>query len=1472
MKKIRKHAKKALCMALSAAMLFTSSGITVFAEESLQEEEIQQEFQSEETSTDIVPVEEEITEEVPFREETTEQVSEEEDFVEEAEESTLANKTSEDKVVDEEDINDRGTENTSAEDILMEETVSETDSDVADTEETDAAENDLKLTFSDTDIDHGEYKIGANELTWVIDKNGKLMAEGTGDFELIYSYYGGSKAPWAGKAAYITSAVINITGMTDASGMFYNCTKLTSVDLSGFDTSSVTNMENMFYFCESLRNIDLSGFDTSRVTNMHGMFYNCSGLTSLDLSSFDTSSLTYMPSMFYNCSGLTSLDLSSFDTSGLTDMGGMFYACSSLTSLDLSSFDTSRVTSMYGMFEGCSSLTSLDLSSFDTNSVTDMMGMFYDCGSLTGLDLSSFDTSRVTSMTWMFYGCNSLTSLDLSSFDTSRVTSMYSMFNGCGSLTSLDLSSFDTSRVTSMTWMFSGCSSLTSLNLSSFDTSGLTSMSGMFYDCSSLTSLDLSSFDTNRVTDMNSMFYNCSGLTSLDLSSFDTSSVTDMRWMFYGCSGLTSLDLSSLDTNRVTDMRSMFYNCSGLTSLDLSPLDTSRVTDMRWMFYGCSGLTSLDLSPLDTNRVTNMYSMFSDCSSLTSLDLSRLDTSKVTDMGWMFDDCSSLTNLDLSSFDAGNVTNMENMLNGCSVLKTIYTPRNVKVSVSLPDSSWYDISETVYTELPKELSYSVLLKKDGKPTAFTERIVAIKEKTAYYVGATIDTNDLTVRYYGSDGTVKILNAADYTVSNIDTSTLGTKTLTVTYKGMTAEIKLTVMEKVAEIVTISGISVANCTYMKKAVTYSGTASVKTRDETDVTSNVTLTYTYSGTQADGTSYAATQNAPVNAGSYKLTVAVASDNADYTGSTEYPFTIVKAPLTVTARDMGVKIGTELPNAADYQYDTAGLLEGDSLITEPTFACNIANTTAAGTYDIIVSGADAGMNYEITYKNGTLTVSETGESTTYFTVTFSLLGHGSGITNTGVKEGSLLEKPHDPQAEGYTFSGWYKDQSCTVLWDFDKDTVQSDTTIYAGWTKNTITGGDDEDDSPYEDSERIDLASTSVNGTISAIKAKVYDQNAYEPVVKVTVTETVNGGKKKITLTEGADYRVLYQDNINAGEGKVIVKGNGIYKGEIEKTFTINPKPVKKLKVLTSGIVGTATKQAASGAVYVYDGTKCLVENVDYELSDVQPVKNKTDVVQVTVKGKSNYNGEVTTKITVYESGTDLSKLITPDNVTLVPESNAKSSAKAAEEAYAYTGKAIKPAVTVTIGGTALTTKDYKVQYQNNKDAGTAYVVVTGKGAYKGKAVIPFTIKAETVASPNDFTIKAIKDMTYNGKLQKPAVKVTIQKNGKTKNLSKKDYTVVYKSNLHAGNATVTVTGKGNYAGLSATATFKINPQQIKKASLKGTQGNLVLTYSKRTLKEGTDYEKPKYGAVNKNKVPVTIKGKGDFTGEMTKTVKVQ
>ena len=216
------------------------------------------------------------------------------------------------------------------------------------------------------------------------------------------------------------------------------------------------SMLGMFQYCSSITSLDLSGLDTSAVTNMSSMFASCKALPSLDLSSFNTASVTNMSYMFFKCTSLTSLDLSSFNTSAVTNMQGIFFYCSRLTSLDLSSFNTSAVTDMYQMFSGCTSLTSLDFSSFNTSAVTDMHQMFLECAKLTSLDLSSFDTSSVTNMDQMFYSCKSLTSLDLSSFDTSTVTSMWFMFVDCYSLTSLILGPnfFKTSAVTNIDFWY----------------------------------------------------------------------------------------------------------------------------------------------------------------------------------------------------------------------------------------------------------------------------------------------------------------------------------------------------------------------------------------------------------------------------------------------------------------------------------------------------------------------------------------------------------------------------------------------------------------------------------------------------------------------------------------------------------------------------------------------------------------------------------------------------------------------------------------------------------------------------------------------------------------------------------------------------------------------------------------------------------------------------------------------------------
>lgn len=428
----------------------------------------------------------------------------------------------------------------------MTETETETEIETA-TEEVKVNETENRLTFSDTDIAHGEYKEDGNDITWVIDENGKLTVEGTGN--CVKRILGGLvyRPCWTNPSS-IKSAVINVKGMTIATSMFYECNNLTTVDLRGMDTVNVTDMSAMFYSCSSLTDVDLSDLDTGNVTRMAGMFYGCTSLTDVDLSGLDTGNVMDMRGMFHACRNLKNVNLKGLNTRNVTDMSRMFMGCSSLNEVDLKGLDTGNVTNMSEMFSQCHSLTNMDLSCLDMSSVTNMERMFANNSDgdakLTSVNLSGLKTGNGTDMGQMFYCCSNLTSVNLDGFDTKNVTDMNEMFGYCSSLASVNVSGFDTRNVTTMSNMFLGCSSLASVDVSDFDTCNVTDMSGMFTGCSSLASVDVSGFDTGNVTYMSNMFWGCSSLTSLDLSSFDAgnlSSSFEHKDMLSGCDSLTQL-------------------------------------------------------------------------------------------------------------------------------------------------------------------------------------------------------------------------------------------------------------------------------------------------------------------------------------------------------------------------------------------------------------------------------------------------------------------------------------------------------------------------------------------------------------------------------------------------------------------------------------------------------------------------------------------------------------------------------------------------------------------------------------------------------------------------------------------------------------------------------------------------------------------------------------------------------------------
>ncbi|MBR3467307.1 MAG: BspA family leucine-rich repeat surface protein [Prevotella sp.] len=346
---------------------------------------------------------------------------------------------------------------------------------------------------------------------------------------------------------------------------------------------------------------------TDNVTTMSMMFHQCSKLTELDVSGFNTKNVKDMGEMFSLCHSLESLNVSKWNTSNVKNMHFTFNGCWALASLDVSQWDTSNVENMAYMFYRCSDLTSLDVSKWNTSKVKYLSNMFSESG-LTSLDMSGWDTSNVENMSYMFCRCSDLTSLDVSGWNTGKVTNMNNMFNSCSGLTSLDVSGWNTSKVTDMGQMFNGCHGLTSLDLGGWDTSNVTDMGLMFYICFGLTSLDLRDWDTSKVENTRRMFDGCTRLTSLDLSRWDLSSVSNMTEMFDYCTGLVYLDLSGWDTSNVLYMDNMFYNCSSLTTIyGGAGWNTENATNKANMFVDCNNLRGSSGTAYDPNHTDGTY-------------------------------------------------------------------------------------------------------------------------------------------------------------------------------------------------------------------------------------------------------------------------------------------------------------------------------------------------------------------------------------------------------------------------------------------------------------------------------------------------------------------------------------------------------------------------------------------------------------------------------------------------------------------------------------------------------------------------------------------------------------------------------------------------------------------------------------------------------------------------------------------------
>ena len=464
---------------------------------------------------------------------------------------------------------------------------------------------------------------------------------------------------------------------------------------------------------------------------------------------------------------------------------------------------------------------------------------------------------KPTSCDNWFAGLINLTTINgIEYINTSRVESMKLMFANCSSLKSVDLSTFNVEHVTSMLSMFSGCNSLTAVLAKDgwkitdkCDTTNMFSYSAALIRNDGQWKVAVDSYDGVVTTGNYKIVidYNYFGIETdpvvIEYDDDYTLQVPERPgYKFLGWKQETMPgEFSDLITEEVVVPKGagnrryqaqwkepyatlsqdgttlqFFYGYEKPDDAMAFPDDDYPVwTGVREEFPDRGNITTVEIDKsFSEYEPTSCLGWFYDLSNLTTINgLDNLKTSQVTNMLLMFCGCASLETLDLSSFEVTNVEYFDYMFGGCVKLSAIIVNTNWTISESATSVGMFQDCYALMggrgTMLDEEgkNTGAIYARIDGgtsNPGYFTtasdfedEEIAITGDlKTKYLVGEckelNVDGDEITVTF-GDRTTTKTIPMSSVKISGFEPEKIGEQTITVSYRGKTAEFTVTVLD-------------------------------------------------------------------------------------------------------------------------------------------------------------------------------------------------------------------------------------------------------------------------------------------------------------------------------------------------------------------------------------------------------------------------------------------------------------------------------------------------------------------------------------------------------------------------------------------------------------------------------------------------------------------------------------------------------
>ena len=230
---------------------------------------------------------------------------------------------------------------------------------------------------------------------------------------------------------YINTEIFKFNKLLNFYQVFRDCYSLKEIDISNFDLSNALTFDELFNGCKNLESLNFSNIKINpSLQSVDGMFSDCFKLTSIDLSHFNFSSIKGTNYMFNNCVSLKHVKLPNKMVS-LAYTNYMFNNCYSITSLNLGFLENAQKWSFaYEMFKNCKKLEKIEIPSVTTFILRGVQEMFNGCTGLKVIDFGQLETKVIYNITKMFYHCEKLEYLDLSKFNTKGVKFLDGVLEG----------------------------------------------------------------------------------------------------------------------------------------------------------------------------------------------------------------------------------------------------------------------------------------------------------------------------------------------------------------------------------------------------------------------------------------------------------------------------------------------------------------------------------------------------------------------------------------------------------------------------------------------------------------------------------------------------------------------------------------------------------------------------------------------------------------------------------------------------------------------------------------------------------------------------------------------------------------------------------------------------------------------------------------------------------------------------------